>query len=518
MNRGSTPVSTQNQPGLPDWFAINANGLTDFPLEDYPARDLFRELLIALHAEGIKVIAYMAAQGPTFLKHDETRAYDYNNLSPYVDSVAECNSLTNGEITDGTCSPGARRWRNYVTQEYGSDSDENLERAWAEKILYEYANKYNGENGEPNIDAFWFDQGKYMNIPLARQIIRDANPTAAVAFNEGQKIPLINNNPPHEDFTAGHPNPIKNTPPYDDINLPIITSVENSLEGYLESDGSYSLAHVFQMTNNNWNNGDLVWDDKTDKAIDWMSRVLAAKGAWTWNVKRSFYPTKLHEDDVSLLKIIYAGLPDSPSTAAPSSSPSSSPSISSAPSAQDEQCVERNNDEYVRVDNDGVERSYSCLFLRNLSIENRERSRRICRKDSGVTSAQNVCPRTCGPFLEETEIFSLRKKDGSEVQKTCKLLVDLETTENFERITKICAMTDMGSPTFAPASTVCEIACGRNANKDMEFKFTKKNGAEKSKTCRWLYKLSLRKPNRVERICKAQDVADACPFVCNPCI
>ena len=309
----------------------------------------------------------------------------------------------------------------------------------------------------------------------------------------------------------------------------MITSVENSLDGYLESSGSYSLAHVFQMTNNNWNNGELAWDDKTDKAIDWMSRVLVSKGAFTWNVKRSFYPTKLHEDDVALLKTIYAGLPDPPqSTNAPSSFPSSSPSSSSSsipssspsssPSLQDDQCTEEKDDEYVRVDNDGVERSYSCFFLRNLSTDNQERARRICRKNTGVTSAQNVCPKTCGPFLEETNIFSLRKKDGSEVQKTCKILVDLETAENFDRIKKICTMTTMGSPSFVPASTVCQIACGRMSNKDNEFKFVKKNGVEKTKTCRWLYLLSLRNPNRVERICKVQEVADACPFVCNPCV
>jgi hypothetical protein len=143
---------------------------------------LFSELLEALHAEGIKVIAYMAAQGPSFLTHDETRAYDYNNKSPYVDSVAECNFLTNGSIIDGKCSPSARKWRRFVIEEYGDDSDDNLKRAWAEKILHEYVNKFNGQNGKPVIDAFWFDQGAQMNIPLARQIIREANPSAAVAL------------------------------------------------------------------------------------------------------------------------------------------------------------------------------------------------------------------------------------------------------------------------------------------------------------------------------------------------
>ena len=182
MNRGSTPVSTQNVDDLPDWFTINSSGEVDFPIDSYQPRDLFGEILQALHAEDIQVVAYMAAQGPSFLLHDETRAYDYNNKSPYVDSVAECNLLTNGTIIDGNCSPSARRWRHYVTNEYGNDSDDNLKRAWAEKILHEYVNKFDGQNGRPIIDAFWFDQGTQMNIPLARQIIREAIPSAAVAL------------------------------------------------------------------------------------------------------------------------------------------------------------------------------------------------------------------------------------------------------------------------------------------------------------------------------------------------
>jgi hypothetical protein len=296
------------------------------------------------------------------------------------------------------------------------------------------------------------------------------------------------------------------------------------------------------MTNSAWNNGNLVWDDKTDKAIDWMSRVLASKGAFTWNVKRQFYPTKLHEDDIALLKIIYAGLPDSPPS---TTSPSSSPSISLSPSAQqdgtpsvspdgtpsaspsffpskspsfEDQCTESRNDEYVWVDKKGVGRSYKCIFLKDLSIKKRERARRICQKGFGSTSAKNVCPKSCAPFLEEVKEFSLRKKDGSEVKKLCKMLVDLEVDENFERITKICTMTAMGSQTFIPASIQCEITCGRISKKDMEFKFTKKNGTEKTKTCKWLYKLSLRKPYRAERICNDPLVDSTCYFVCNPCV
>ena len=290
------------------------------------------------------------------------------------------------------------------------------------------------------------------------------------------------------------------------------------------------------MTNTAWNNGNLAWDDKREKAIDWMSRVLSSNGAFTWNVKRQFYPTKLHEDDIALLKIIYAGLPNFPPPS--STSPSSIPSITAAPSVEQDgtpsaspsifpskspssfdKCTESKNDEYIWVDKKGgVARSHKCVFLKELSIKKEKRARRICQKGFGFTSASSVCPKSCAPFLEEVKEFSLRKKDGSEVTKKCKLLMDLEADEKFERVTNICAMTTMGSQLFIPASTQCEITCGRISKKVVEFKFTKKNGTEKTKTCKWLYKLSLEKPYRVERICRDSKVDSACYFVCNPCI
>ena len=142
LNRACTPRQTENVDGLPNWMEINANGVTDFNLEDYPDRDLYSEIANAFHAEGFKVIAYMASQGPTFLKHDPRRAYDYDNKSVYVDSVAECNVLTNGDTTDGKCSPSARRWRNYVISTYGNDDDETFKKAYIELILQEYVNKF----------------------------------------------------------------------------------------------------------------------------------------------------------------------------------------------------------------------------------------------------------------------------------------------------------------------------------------------------------------------------------------
>jgi len=198
MNRGSTPRLTEGVEGKPGWYEVN--GWEDFDLENYPERDLFAELVTAFHDQGIKVIAYMAAQGPTFLKHDETRAYDYNNKSPYVNSTAECNTLTDGIITDGSCSPSARKWANHVRSIYGTSEDEdidnaNMQKGYAELIVREYAEKFNGVNG-PLIDGFWFDQGTYANYALIHDIIVQYNPNASMAFNRGQKMPLINNSPP----------------------------------------------------------------------------------------------------------------------------------------------------------------------------------------------------------------------------------------------------------------------------------------------------------------------------------
>jgi len=326
LNRGSTPRQTQDINDLPDWYKI---GGSDFEIEKYPEREVFAEIANALHENGFKVIAYMAAQGPTFLKHGETKAYDYNNSSLYVNSVTECDALTNGTILDGTCAPSVRKWKNHVKDIYGDDNDLILQKAYAELIVNEYANKFDGKDGNALIDGWWFDQGSYMNISLVHEIIMKANPDAVIAFNKGQKVPLRNNNPPYEHYTFGHPTPIKNTKPYDMVNLPMITSIEDTSDGFFKSGESYSLGHVFQMTNTAWNHGNLVWNDdnRLPQAIDWMSRVINAKGAWTWNVKRTHNPTQIHVDDIALLKQIYAELSTpSPTTSYPTTlNPTSSP-------------------------------------------------------------------------------------------------------------------------------------------------------------------------------------------------
>jgi len=131
MSRGSTPKDLWTTYGLGKWTT------GDIPLEDFDDRDIFQEILDAMDVHGIKVIAYMAAQGPAMLKEGrtgssynwndaESAAYDYDGdkkrsfqPSAYVNAISECSVFG---ITDGACAPSVWKWRNYVHSVY-SPSD-----------------------------------------------------------------------------------------------------------------------------------------------------------------------------------------------------------------------------------------------------------------------------------------------------------------------------------------------------------------------------------------------------------
>jgi len=199
LNRGSTPIRHTISDG-------NFPSTEDFAIEDYPDLDLFDDILTAMEGINVKVIAYMAAQGPAMLKEGEYAAYDYNNKSPYVDSCAECPGLTGDEGCD--CAPSVWKWKNYVKANYGDDSSASLHTAYAQTIVKEYAERYGSR-----IAGWWFDQGspEFSNGELIEQIVHaeTANPDAAIGWNHGYKVPLRNNNPGIEDFTSGHMSKLK---------------------------------------------------------------------------------------------------------------------------------------------------------------------------------------------------------------------------------------------------------------------------------------------------------------------
>jgi hypothetical protein len=238
--------------GNPSWIIVNLSGPAhggDIYLAHHPllwslgntaatpepgGRDLFRELLDAIHAEGLKVITYMAGQGPCLLKLNDINnkrleeepfqhAHDYN----YTSKI----------------SPSLDQWRTYVTETYGdpdANNWANCKKAYVVDILQYYADRYGSD-----IDGWWFDQGKFVDIPMLEAQVRSSNPNASLAINNGLKIPLQVNNAPYEDYTFGHPNPISITAPSDVANEDMLVAVENTTKGFLSKNDWDVLGHMF---------------------------------------------------------------------------------------------------------------------------------------------------------------------------------------------------------------------------------------------------------------------------------
>lgn len=245
-------------------------------------RDLFLEMATAFQAEGIKVIAYVATQGPAMLKHGAEKAFDSVEVSPGV-----------------WTSQAMDNWEAYVLAQYGNTTDETYKQAFVEVIMDEYAARYG-----TLIDGWWFDHSGFANIPLLHDTVTAYNPNAVMAFNDGQKIPLINNNPDYEDYTFGHPTPVASAPASTQQNLPMLTSIEATPSGFFDDAGRESLGHMFMPMSETWNSGAIVWT--VAQAADWQERCIKAGGAWTWNVDISPNSSSLRADTVVFMNEVIA--------------------------------------------------------------------------------------------------------------------------------------------------------------------------------------------------------------------
>ena len=247
-------------------------------------RDLFMELAQGFQAAGIKVIAYCATQGPAMLKHGAKVAYD---------SVDEGGGVFSSVAMDN--------WSDYVLSVYGDTEIETFKTAYAEVIIDEYAQRYG-----TLIDGWWFDHAGHGNIPLLHDIVTSYNPNTVISFNTGQHIPLTNNNPDYENFTSGHPTPIARVPASDVANLPMLTSLEGTPDGYFYDGARRSLGHMFMPMQTRWNSGDIVWT--LEQAVDWQGRATNAGGAWTWNVDTDDRNSQLALPQVAFMESILAEL------------------------------------------------------------------------------------------------------------------------------------------------------------------------------------------------------------------
>jgi hypothetical protein len=232
-------------------------------------RDLFGELATAFQAEGYKVLVYMATEGPAKLKHG---------------------------TNNGRGPQGIENWKTWVKKKYGSSDEATLKKAYAEVIVREFAQRYGTK-----IDGWWFDHASFGNIDLIHREITKANPKAIISFNRGKLGITENSNPAYEDYTFGHPTPLRRVPANSKNNLPMVTSIEDTENGFLIKEGKPSLGHLFMPMKNRWNSGvDVVWPE--EQAVDWMQRVLKAGGAWTWNVPFDDKASQLDPEAVDFAK------------------------------------------------------------------------------------------------------------------------------------------------------------------------------------------------------------------------
>ncbi|MEP2774657.1 MAG: putative Ig domain-containing protein [Luteolibacter sp.] len=238
-------------------------------------RDLFMEMATAFKAEGIKVIAYVATQGPAMLKHGAEAAFDAVEVSPGV-----------------FYSQAMENWKNYVYSVYNiadfANEREMYKRAFGEVILNEYAARYG-----TLIDGWWFDNGHLENFDaeLVYSIAKLHNPNCAVGTSSNLSV--------NSDFLNGHPEPLVQYPANHLINLPMLTAIEATPDGFLYKGTQPNLGHMFMALGTAWNSGPIVWS--LDQAADWMTRCLNAGGAWTWNVDLTDNSSIIRADSATFL-------------------------------------------------------------------------------------------------------------------------------------------------------------------------------------------------------------------------
>jgi hypothetical protein len=334
--------------------------------------DYFQQMTDAFHSANIKVIVYAASQGPAMFKHGSDFAFDvkrrYTPLrtdcirTPRKDGPKAC-----FDDPDNCCSPSMGNWIKYVKGMYDEDEAMDypkLHTAFADVIIGYYADKYSND-----IDGWWFDHASeaascgagskcrndFIDKTAVRTAIRTYQPNVPIAFNtcsNAQKSPLQICAHGFEDFTAGHVKPLGGgnpTLPFESGNYPMVTSVEGTANGFFDSSEWESLGHVFMPTGIKWNgptippvwttpypytpedytDSDMTWSERVSTAdgwnpdaADWFSRVLAAGGAWTWNIPRqSNGPDSyflLHPNHLAVVK----NAVDSGTTLAPTPAPS----------------------------------------------------------------------------------------------------------------------------------------------------------------------------------------------------
>ncbi|MEP4889934.1 MAG: LamG domain-containing protein [Aliiglaciecola sp.] len=270
---------------VPEVEAINPNAapnsVDNLHDSSLPGDDLFEQLALGLKAKGIKVIAYIATQGPGMLKHGAEKSMDYDDSIVDKTDGSACKStrpVAADPDTQVYCSASMNRWRDYVLVNYPSTSLHHSFQLALVNIVETLSLRYGDL-----IDGWWFDHATYGDYRLLPDAARAGNSDAVVALGLAEDVYLGNNPEVPEDFTGGHPTPLTRTVSSSDINLPMLTAIEATANGVfpaIEEDDVDAVGQMFMPLQQSWNGGTVVFSEA--KGSDWLNRALNANGAYTW--------------------------------------------------------------------------------------------------------------------------------------------------------------------------------------------------------------------------------------------
>ncbi|WP_342804741.1 LamG-like jellyroll fold domain-containing protein [Alteromonas sp. M12] len=269
---------------VPEVEAINPNAapnsINDLYDPTLPGRDLFEQIALGLQAKGIKVVVYIATQGPGMLKHGAEKSMDYDpSIIDETDGSACKSTKPNKKDADTQvyCSASMNRWRDYVLVNYPSTSLHHSFQLALVNIVETLSLRYG-----TLIDGWWFDHATYGDYALLPDAARAGNSDAVVALGLAEDVHLENNPEVQEDYTGGHPTPLTRTISSSDTNLPMLTAIEATENGYFPAVGDDvdAVGHMFMPLQQSWNGGTVVFSEA--KGSDWLNRALNAKGAYSW--------------------------------------------------------------------------------------------------------------------------------------------------------------------------------------------------------------------------------------------
>ncbi|MEP4889936.1 MAG: LamG-like jellyroll fold domain-containing protein [Aliiglaciecola sp.] len=269
---------------VPEVEAINPNAapnsINDLYDPTLPGRDLFEQIALGLQAKGIKVVVYIATQGPGMLKHGAEKSMDYDpSIIDETDGSACKSTKPNKKDADTQvyCSASMNRWRDYVLVNYPSTSLHHSFQLALVNIVETLSLRYG-----TLIDGWWFDHATYGDYALLPDAARAGNSDAVVALGLAEDVHLGNNPEVQEDYTGGHPTPLTRTISSSDTNLPMLTAIEATENGYFPAVGDDvdAVGHMFMPLQQSWNGGTVVFSEA--KGSDWLNRALNAKGAYSW--------------------------------------------------------------------------------------------------------------------------------------------------------------------------------------------------------------------------------------------